>query len=373
MKIAYLIDDGLDNPDGVQQYIMTLGRWMQSRGHEIYYIAGETKKSPVKNIYCLSKNITVNFNGNKLRTPLPVSRKKINYLHEAHKFDIIHLQTPHSPFYAARIIKNARSSTAVISTFHILPYGIAQRSLLKLWAIAMRKNFKCIDVSLAVSEPAADLASKLLGKKTRIIPNAVYPYWQASSKTSNRKDIKIVFLGRLVKRKGCQQLVQAIKFIEDHKLITQKYRVIIGGDGPKKNKTKSEIDKNGLSHKIKMAGFVDQGKKYQLLSDADIAVFPSLSGESFGIVIIEAMSAGSKVVLGGDNPGYRSVLENNSFLFDPNNIEQFAVTIAKYANNRRERDKANKVQVKTFQNYNIENVGPKIEKIYQESCKKLSK
>jgi phosphatidylinositol alpha-mannosyltransferase len=61
------------------------------------------------------------------------------------------------------------------------------------------------------------------------------------------------------------------------------------------------------------------------LASADIAVFPSTGGESFGIVLTEAMSAGAGVVLGGNNPGYASVLSDwPEALFDPDNTQEFS-------------------------------------------------
>jgi len=66
-------------------------------------------------------------------------------------------------------------------------------------------------------------------------------------------------------------------------------------------------------------------KKANFLASADIAVFPSISGESFGIVLVEAMAAGSGVVLGGNNPGYKSVLGQQPYLlFSPRDTEAFA-------------------------------------------------
>lgn len=73
-----------------------------------------------------------------------------------------------------------------------------------------------------------------------------------------------------------------------------------------------------LDKAVELHGFVSEQEKIEYLNKADFAVFPSLGGESFGIVLIEAMAAGAGVVLAGDNPGYRSVMQDiPECLFDP--------------------------------------------------------
>ncbi len=72
--------------------------------------------------------------------------------------------------------------------------------------------------------------------------------------------------------------------------------------------TQNYVEQNNLRSSVKFLGFVNERDKPELLASAAIACFPSLGGESFGIVLIEAMAAGASVVLGGNNPGYTSVL-----------------------------------------------------------------
>ena len=57
LRIAYVLDDGLDSEDGVQQYIRALGAWFSSQGHEVHYLVGETKRSDIPNVHSLAKNM----------------------------------------------------------------------------------------------------------------------------------------------------------------------------------------------------------------------------------------------------------------------------------------------------------------------------
>ena len=118
---------------------------------------------------------------------------------------------------------------------------------------------------------------------------------------------------------------------------------------------------------ITFTGFVDEKDKPALLASADIAVFPSTGGESIGIVLIEAMAAGSRVVIGGDNVGYRSVLgTNENLLVKPQDTKEFSERIYYYIVNENARKDAHKWLQSQVGLYNTNTVGKKIESIYKE-------
>jgi len=94
LTIGLVIDDSLDRPAGVQQYVLIVGEWLRSRGHEVYYLAGATTRSDLKNVYSLSRNIGVRFNGNQMRIPLISSRRQIHRLLNQVHFDVLHVQMP---------------------------------------------------------------------------------------------------------------------------------------------------------------------------------------------------------------------------------------------------------------------------------------
>ena len=71
LKIGLVCDDSLDRPDGVQQFVVTLGEWLRTRGHEVHYITSTTNRTDLQNVHIMAKNVEVKFNGNRLRPPLP--------------------------------------------------------------------------------------------------------------------------------------------------------------------------------------------------------------------------------------------------------------------------------------------------------------
>src|SRR5690606_33299921 len=107
-----------------------------------------------------------------------------------------------------------------------------------------------------------------------------------------------------------------------------KVRLIIGGSGPLLRKMKNYINKKSLGDYIKMEGLIAEKDKANFLASADVAVFPSIGGESFGIVLVEAIASGSRVVIGGNNPGYNYVLGGvTDTLVNPTDPNEMAMKI----------------------------------------------
>lgn len=311
MKIGFVLDDGLDKPDGVQQYILTLGAYYANAGHDVRYLVGQTSRKDLEGVFSLAKNIKVRFNGNTLSNPLPASSKEIKRVLKQEKFDVLHVQIPYHPFFGAKVVRLADASTAVVGTFHILPYGklsVGGTRLLGMW---LKRSLRRFDAFVCVSAPAAVFAKKTFRITSTVIPNSVpLAVFQPAKPIRRSPDtFNLLFLGRLVPRKGCQQLLKALAILQQSNCLPEHLQVDICGGGPLLPELKRYVKQHKLSGIVTFHGFVSHEQKIAQMQAADIAVFPSLSGESFGIVLIEAMAAGSGVVIGGDNPGYRSVLE----------------------------------------------------------------
>ncbi|GAC1386896.1 MAG: glycosyltransferase family 4 protein [Candidatus Saccharimonadales bacterium] len=304
LKIGFVLDDSLDKTDGVQQYILTLGRWMSAQGHQVHYLVGETTRTDVV-AHSLSKNVKVRFNRNKMSIPLPANRQRIKQLLETEQYDVLHIQMPYSPQLAGRIIKLAPKATAIIGTFHILPYGYIEAIGTKMLSMFMSRSGKRFDTLLSVSGAAHDFAKRWYGIETKILPNVI-DRTLYKAKHIHHKGFKIVFLGRLVARKGCMNLLDAISLLPES--IRSQTQVFIGGTGSLQRRLVQQAESLNIHNQVFFMGYIDEIDKAAFLGQADIAVFPSLGGESFGIVLLEAMAAGAGVVIGGDNPGYASVL-----------------------------------------------------------------
>lgn len=368
MKIGFVIDDTLDKPDGVQQYVLTLGTWLSSTGHEVHYLAGQSARTDVPNVHSLSRNLHVRFNQNRLSIPRSSNKQAIRQLLEREQFDVLHVQMPYSPMMAGRIVALAPKHTAIIGTFHIVPFSFIERFGGMLLGVWQWRNLKRIDSVVSVSTPAKRFARSAMRLNSQVLPNVIdlklYKTGQKLPKYDDGK-INIVFLGRLVERKGAMQLLRAIAILHDKKQLDN-VRVLICGRGPLENQLKTFVQDNHLGAHVRFEGFIDEAKKPDYLASAHIAVFPSLGGESFGIVLIEAMAAGSQTVLGGNNVGYRSVLGSESDqLIDPLNSDAFAKKLHHLIVNSQSRRRTASWQHRHVERYDVARVGEQLLDIYQ--------
>ncbi len=309
MKIGFVLDDTLDSTDGVQQYILTVGDWLRSQGNDVHYLVGQTTRSDIPSVHSLSRNMKVRFNGNRMSMPLPFSAKNIRQILETEKFDILHIQMPYSPFLTGSILRAAPAETAVVGTFHIAPNSTIVRIANKALGLYVKKSLKRFDEIVAVSREAAIFADRAYGISASVIPNAVDINFFAAAEPMESRDERplIVFVGRFVPRKGAHILLEAVKLLcQDSNPV--KLRVVLCGRGPMENDLRRFVTENNLEDSVEFAGFVSDADKARYLRAADMAVFPSSGGESFGIVLIEAMAAGKPVVIGAENPGYATVL-----------------------------------------------------------------
>lgn len=369
LKIAFVLDDSLDTTDGVQQYVLTLGQWLSGCGHEVHYLVGQTKRTDIAHIHSLSRNVHVRFNGNRMSMPLPASKRRLKQLLERGQFDIIHVQMPYSPWLAHRIIGLCGRRTAVIGTFHIAPHSAVVRQagrILGLWTHASLGRF---DRLLSVSQAAADFASSAFGISTEVLPNVIdlTKFSTAKALPALRDCVTILFLGRLVPRKGCQLLLEAAVLLQKRDNLPE-FKLVVCGRGPLEAELRRFVASHKLQRQITFTGFISEADKPRYLKSADLAVFPSSGGESFGIVLIEAMAAGWPVVLGADNAGYSSVLQAYpDLLFPVLDAVSLANKLAVFMSDANARQAALHWQTSYVRQFDVGIVGPRLLEYYNQA------
>jgi len=275
---------------------------------------------------------------------------------------------PYSPLLAGRIISQA-DNEALVGTFHILPANRLARLGTRALGLLQRRTLSKFDQVVACSPPALEFAKTHYGVGDKVVPNAVdidRLRINLPEKDTN-SPLTVVFLGRLVERKGCQFLLHAVNELKHRKAEVPPFRVLIGGKGPLDIQLKDYVAMNGLDDTVKFAGFIDEQDKPTFLAQADLAVFPATGGESFGIVLIEAMAAGAGVTIAGNNPGYSSVMEGNgSVLFQPQDTTEFANVITRLLQHADERKKLHEWQTTLVTHYDVHAVGAELVGIYKE-------
>jgi phosphatidylinositol alpha-mannosyltransferase len=375
MKVALVLDDSLDRPDGVQQYVLSVGRYLASVGHDVHYVCSSaTRTDLAQPLHSLVGNFHVSFNGNGLSIPRVASRRTLREFVARERFDVFHVQTPHSPLFSARLVRQARRvqgrAVTIVGTFHILPNGRIAALGTRLLGVILRHNLRSFDRFCAVSAPAAEFARRVFGIEPSVIGIPIPVDLLAAAGAEGRASrvgsgrLHLAFLGRLVPRKGALEFVEAVAALERH--VRDRVRVTVGGRGPLAADVERAIEAHDLQAVVEMAGFVPEEDKAAFYGAADIAVFPATGGESFGIVLTEAMASGSGVVVGGDNPGYRSVLgDSPDVLVDPGDTAAFAATLARLIADPSLRAAIRADQEARVREFDVAVVGPKIESLYR--------
>ncbi len=371
MKIALVLDDSLDRPDGVQQYVLTLGSYLSRSGHEVHYLCSGTSRTDLAHVHSLARNVATAFNGNALRIPLPTSRRMLRDFLARERFDVIHVQTPHSPLFAGRVVTQARrvqgTAVAIVGTFLILPTGALSRFATRVLGLMLRRNLHRFDRLCAISPAAAEFARRSFRVPCRMIPAAVDVRRIADAahpRASRRGRVIVSFLGRLVERKGVLELVEALALVPEE--VRARMDVRLAGRGPLTAEVRRRANSLGLSGLVSMPGFISEEDKPSFLAEADVAVFPATGGESFGIVLVEAMAAGAGAVVGGDNPGYRSVLgDSPDVIFDPRDAAAFSRLLTRLVTDPELRRSVHADQRARVHTFDIAVVGPAIEAFYR--------
>ncbi len=368
LVIGFVLDDTLDRPDGVQQYVLTVGEWLRSKGHDVHYLASTTIRRDIASIHDLTANAAVSFNGNRLCTPFPAPKQQIAALLGEVRFDVLHVQMPYSPLFAGRVLRAARSDTAVVGTFHVLPRSrlvAAANRLLAWWCAPTLGRF---DAVMSVSPAAQAFAKKTYNLRGTVMANpinlSVFREAEPLSATSSNQ-VNILFLGRLVPRKGCMLLLQAALVLSRDPAVPR-FTITVCGKGPLLYQLQEFVRENKLESLVNFTGFIAEDVKPRYYASADITVFPSSGGESFGIVLAEAMASGRSAVIAGDNPGYRSVLGDcpADVLFDSHDAQALAQLLKQLILDRALRRHIASWQQRHAERYDINKIGMQISQVY---------
>lgn len=362
LRVALVYDDSLDHVGGIPQYLTVLARALTRSGHDVSLLVGETRRSEVGGcpVRSLARNVTVRFNGNVLRMPLLADARAIR--RAASEFDVMHVQVPYSPIMAGRLIRNLPESTALIGTFHVAAEHLVPRVGARLLAGATPVTRRRFDDMICVSRHAAAFAQATYGiDGPHIVPNMVELAAFANPALRPPQAPTVVSLGALVPRKGPLALVEAIALVKEE---IPSVRLILGGDGPLRDRARRLILRRGLTESVELLGAVPEIRKAALLRDAHVACFPSRYGESFGVVLLEAMATNGPAVLAGDNGGYAEVLSSVPDALCAPEPVPLSRALLRLLRSDTERARLIRQQQQLVRRYDADDVGRQISEIY---------
>ncbi len=213
------------------------------------------------------------------------------------RFDLLHLHEPLAPgpTLTAVMVK----PVPLLGTFHASGNIAAYR-----WARAgVRRMAARLDLRVAVSPEAAGMARRYLHGSYDVLFNGIetsHFRQEPAGRSSRSIGTTVLFLGRHEPRKGLSVLLESMS------LLPSDVSLWVAGQGPETEQLRAQF---GHSARIQWLGQLDEAEKRQRLVDADVLCVPSLGGESFGVVLLEAMAAGTPVVA-SDLPAYRVVADD---------------------------------------------------------------
>jgi phosphatidylinositol alpha-mannosyltransferase len=294
VKIGMVCPYVWDLPGGVQAHVRDLSETLIARGHDVSVLtpAEDDEALPA---YCVGagKPVSVPYNGSVARLLFgPVSAARTRRWLRRGEFDLIHVHEPVAP--SVSFVACVFTDRPIVATFHMSnPRSRAMSAFEPVFIPALEK----VSARIAVSEAARRTTVEHLGGDAILIPNgvAVDHFEHAPLFPGHPDGCTLAFLGRIDEpRKGLQVLLSALALLPSH------VRLLVAGPG------EAPVDA-ALGDRVTFLGLVDEPTKAALLRSADVYVAPNTGGESFGIVLLEAMAAGAPVVA-SDLDAFRRVL-----------------------------------------------------------------
>ncbi|MDQ3483975.1 MAG: glycosyltransferase family 4 protein [Actinomycetota bacterium] len=301
MRVGLVCPYSLDVPGGVQNHVRDLAEVLTGRGHDVGVLApGDDDVEHPPYVAVVGRAVPVRYNGSVARVAFGprVATRTAKWLRDG-AFDLLHVHEPVSP--SVSLVALWAAEMPVVATFHSA--HLRSRTMSSLAAV-LRPTIEKISARIAVSESARSTLVEHLGGDPVVIPNGLFcaDFTQAQPRVRwQQPGPTIAFLGRTDEpRKGLDVLLRAFPAILGRHPTA---RLLVAGHG--------EVDLTGVPaaarRQVEILGQVTDVDRARLLSSATVYVAPQIGGESFGIVLVEAMAAGAPVVASA-LPAFRSVL-----------------------------------------------------------------
>ena len=362
MKIGIVNPYSWDVPGGVGFHIRDLALKLRSRGHDVRVLTPSTSDDLPEWITSAGSSVSIPFNGSVANISIkPKALARTRRWLADNDFDVVHVHEPVVP--SVSMAAAMLASAPLVGTFH----AALGRSVSRAIASApMRLYMERIGVRIAVSEEARRTLIEHHGGDAVIIPNGVET---ASFRTAQPLDQwvatderpVIVFLGRLDEpRKGLGIFAGAIERVLEA-IPGARFLIAGRGDAPD---IRAAVARFGDS--VSFLGGISDEEKESLLAGASIYVAPQTGGESFGIVLVEAMAARTTVVA-SDIPAFRAVLEDGraGALFDTGSSDSLASALVELLGDHERLDALADAGQRASAQYDWEVVADKVFEVYK--------
>ena len=310
MRVGLVCPYSLDAPGGVQVHVMDLATELRRRGHEVGVLAPASDALELPDwVTSAGDAIAIPYNGSVARLNFgPVVARRARRWLDDGGFDLVHIHEPITPSVGMLVLQAA--TAPMVGTFHAAMDRSVARALLSPATVPLLER---ISARIAVSEEARRTLIHFHGGDAVVIPNGVNVEAFAQARSNDPRFVgipqapTISFLGRLDEpRKGLHVLVEAIPAILD---AVPGARFLIAGRG-EADEHRSALA--GFGDRVSFLGGVSDEDKAAMLASTTCYVAPQTGGESFGIVLVEAMAAGCHVIA-SDLTAFSDVLDGGKY------------------------------------------------------------
>ena len=327
MKIGLVCPYIYPESGGVAQHVRFLYENLRLQGHDVRIITAShgPQRASEGDILRIGVGFSMPTNGSVgTLTFSPRYLGQVRDLLRRERFDLLHFHEPFVPFLSLFLLRESRSVN--VATFHA--YAGFSPSY-ELGSRLMRGHASRLHGRIAVSAAARHFIDRFFPGDYKVIPNGVdVPRFAGAVPVARWQDgvPSVLFVGRLEPRKGVLDLLKA------HRILRKTgsgNRLLIVGSGPQEREARRYVATRGLQE-VEFLGRVSDDEKAQLFRTVDVFASPATGGESFGIVLLEAMAAGAPIVA-SDIHGYKGVVRRGreGLLVPPHEPKELATAIAR--------------------------------------------
>jgi phosphatidylinositol alpha-mannosyltransferase len=349
-------------PGGVNQHVRHLYENLRLRGHDVRILTSShgLQRASEGDIIRIGKGFSVPSNGSV--GTITVSPRYVSQVQEVldrERFDLLHFHEPFVPFLSLVVL---RQSTSVnVATFHA--YG-GFSAAYELGSRMFSSYPNRLHGRIAVSAAARHFIDRFFPGDYKVIPNGVdtarlaravpIARWQDGTKN-------ILFVGRFEPRKGLLDLLKAYRTLRKSGLAC---RLLVVGGGPQEREARRYVLISRLGG-VEFLGRVSDDERDALFKTADVYCSPATGRESFGIVLLEAMAAGTAIVC-SDIHGYKGVARRGreALLVPPHEPKDLAAALARVLGNDELRARMSASGVERAAEFSWERVTAKVEDYY---------
>jgi phosphatidyl-myo-inositol alpha-mannosyltransferase len=288
---------------GVTEHVDATSRVLRARGHHVTVVtSGPRPAAPEPGVIRVGRNLRLRYNGaeNNMTVGLRLAAEVADVF-ERERFDLVHVHCPIAPTLPLLAIK--LSKAPVVGTFHSVSSDLPYR----LFGSWLTPFYRRIRGALAVSEAAREYIGRHFRGPVEIVPNGVdlARFRPGIPPALAREDgvPTILYVGRFDPRKGLPELIDACAILAKNSV---PFRLVLVGDGALRRKVE-RMASGPLRGRVRFEGRVGNDRLPAYYASADVFCSPARGGESFGLVLLEAMACGIPVVA-TNLPGYRTVV-----------------------------------------------------------------